>query len=324
MIRTVATPLVDGKRPLRFLSKKAAKALVWLALAAMLAALAACGNNTAAINEDGIPETLYVSVIVGDNNREAQDISFEEFRLALEDYIGIPVEMKYGITHLVAIEAMRAGNLHLMWGSPFVYLLAQQTMEVERLVTTTSDTAINKALFVTAHDDIQTMEDMEGRSFAFVTTSSTAGFMYPMYYLINRYDLSRDEILTPGVLFSDVIFSGGNNPSLSGIANGDFDAGAIGQIQLDNAIRAGIINEGDLRVLGDTPNIPWPGYIATTNLSPALRRQIQSFLLSWDSDDYSAARFNDPAVRYVAADDSVIPFMRSMIEVLEIDLEAQN
>ena len=306
-----------------FSKSSAVKVCILAALAMTLVSLSACNGNSTN-NEDTTLNTLYMAIVIDDGNTE-QENAFTDFRMAMEAYIGIPVEMVPGVTHLVAIEAMRAGNLHLMWGSPFVYLLAQQTMDVERLAITNSPNAINKAVFVTGQDDIYTMDDLKGRTFGFASPASASGFLYPMYYLINRYGLSRDEMLTPGVLFSEVIFSGGNNASIAGVAHGDFDGAAVGNIQFNNAINSGMISAEDVRVLGYTANIPNPGYIATTDLPEELRRRIQSFLLSWDSDTYSAARFSgDAAVRYALPDAGEIDYLRSMVVILDIDLEEQG
>jgi phosphonate transport system substrate-binding protein len=169
------------------------------------------------------------------------------------------------------------------------------------------------------------MEDMADSTFAFTTTASSSGFLYPMYHLINMYGLSRDEILTPGILFSEVTFSGGNNPSIVGVAHNDFDVVAVGHIQFYNAINAGLISEEDVRVIGYTENIPFPGYIARVDLPEELRRQIQEFLVNWDSDTYSGARFRgDTEVRYVMPDENEIDHLRSMVEILDIDLEEQE
>ena len=306
-----------------FSKSRAAKTCILLALVVALAGLTACNNDSAG-NESSTPATLYMAIVVDDGNTE-QENAFEDFRSAMEAYIGIPVEMVPGVTHLPAIEAMRAGNLHLMWGSPFVYLLAQQTMDVERLAITSSPNSINKTVFLTGQDDIHSLDDLKGRTFGFATPASASGFLYPMYYLINRYGLSRDEILTPGVLFSEVVFSGGNNPSIAGVAHGDFDGAAVGNIQFNNAINSGLISADDVRVLGYTTNIPNPGYIATTDLPEELRRQIQSFLLSWSNDEYSAARFSgDRDVRYALPDAGEIDYLRSMVVILDIDLETQG
>jgi len=287
--------------------------------------LAACSVNTQE-NVGGppqAPDTLYMAILIDDGNLELENL-YEEFRQALEEYIGIPVALVPGLTHLVGIESMRAGNLHLMWGSPFVYLLAQQTMDVQRLVVTDSPNAINRALFVTGQDDIHTMDDIAGRTFGFVTPASASGFLYPMYYLINRYDLSRDEILTPGVLFREVIFSGGTNASIVGVAHGDFDIAAIGHVQLYRAKESGAIPADSVRVIGQTSNIPWPGYIARSDLPEELLIAIQTFLVNWSNDDYSIARWNDPVVRYAIPDPAEINYLRSMVEILEIDLEEQG
>jgi len=305
------------------LLRKCVKYITLVSFAFLTLALTACSdaNN---VDEDGRPSTLYVAIVADDGNAEL-DMQFSEFSAAMSAAIGIPVVMVPGVTHLPAIEGMRAGNLHLIWGSPFVYLLAQQTMDVERLVVTSSPNATNRALFITSNEDIQSIDDMADHTFGFVNAASASGFLYPMYFLINYFGYTRDEILTPGVLFSEAIFAGSNNAAISGAAHGDFDAAAVGHIQFFNAIRAGLIDEDAVRIVGYTPNIPFPGYIANKELPEDLRRDIQDFLLGWGNEEYSRIRFNgDPDVRYVRPDESEIDHLRSMVAILDIDLEQQG
>jgi len=264
------------------------------------------------------PDELRIALLVDDGN-PLSVAAFDDFRLGLEAHIGMPVRIIEDATHLVGIEAMRAGNLDIMWGSPFVYLLAREVMDVERLVTTDNPASINKTVFITAQDDIQTMDDIRGRSFAFISPSSTSGYFYPLYHLMRTFDLTRLEVEAGG-FFRTVAFSGGQNTSITGVVHGDFDVAAVGNLNLGILVASGIINADDVRILGDTEIIPFPGYIASDALPSDLIDAVREFLLAYDNEDYFGTRFGTPDTRFVLPCDDQIAHLISMAEVLEIDL----
>jgi phosphonate transport system substrate-binding protein len=283
-----------------------------------MAAFTACGGNGGAAAGGEISQ-LRFATLIDDDSPESGRV-FEVFREALEEHIGIPVVHIEGATRLVGIEAMRAGELEMMWSSPFVYLLAQQSTEVERLVVTDSPVAVNKTVFITANDNIQSIDDLAGHSFAFISTASTSGFLYPVYHLMNLFGLSRDDILTGG-LFSTVAYSGSQNASVMGVIHGDYDAAAVGNLNVESMLAAGLFADDDFRIIGSTEIIPFPGYIAAGHLSPELRQQIREFLLAFENEAYFDERFNNPDVRFVLPDEGQIRHLESMVAALDIDLE---
>lgn len=281
-----------------------------------------CDQNGA---EGGLESQEITEIRIAQTIDEANPnsgIVFEDFRVALEEYLGIPVVGIEGTTHLVGIEAMRAGNLEIMWGSPFVYLLAGQALDVERLAVTENPQAINKTVFITSRDDIATLADLAGKSFAFINPSSASGFLYPMYHLMNEFNLEKDEILA-GSFFSTVAHSGSQDASIMGVVHGDFDAAAVGNLNLQSLINSGMINADDIRIIDDTEIIPFPGYIASRRLPNELIVRIREFMIAYDNEAYFAERFGDGNTRFVAADEESILHLKSMVEALGIDLEEQ-
>lgn len=274
-------------------------------------------------NETNTDEVTVIRIaqLIDDANPQS-GIVFEDFRQALEDYLGIPVEGITDTTHVVAIEAMRSGNLEIMWGSPFVYLLATGALDVERLVVTDNENAINKGVFITAHDDIHTLADLEGRSFSFINPSSASGFLYPAYHLINAFDLTVDELLV-STFFSSVHYAGAQDASVMGVIHGDFDAGIVGNLNLQSFLASGLITPEQIRIIDATEIIPFPGYIATKTLPEELRTRIANFMIAYDNTDYFMERFNDSNTRFVHPNEAAIDHLRGMVEVLDIDLEAQ-
>ncbi|MCL2364764.1 MAG: phosphate/phosphite/phosphonate ABC transporter substrate-binding protein [Defluviitaleaceae bacterium] len=282
--------------------------------------LTACDRDEAeeSVGSNLEPTELRIALLVDDGN-PLSVAAFDDFRAGLEAHIGMPVRIIEDATHLVGIEAMRAGNLDIMWGSPFVYLLAREVMDVERLVTTDNPASINKTVFITAQDDIQTMADIQERSFAFISPSSTSGYFYPLYHLMNTFNLTRMEV-EAGNFFRTVAFSGGQNTSITGVVHGDFDVAAVGNLNLSILIASGIIDADDVRILGATEIIPFPGYIASGDLPRDLIEAVRAFLLAYDNESYFNARFGTADTRFVLPCDDQIVHLISMAEVLEIDL----
>ena len=282
--------------------------------------LTSCSESNAAVSS--YSGQIRIAQLVEDQSGEVLE-AFEYFRRGLEEHLGMEVVLIEGATHVVGIEAMRSGNLDLMWGSPFVYLLATRDMEVERLAVTSSAININKTLFITSNNEIQTMDDIEGSSLAFVSPGSASGYLYPMYHLINLTNKSHDELLV-GDFFTATHFSGSQQASIMGVYHGDFDVSAVGNIQFNNLVRSGIVNEEDFTILGYTEIIPFPGYIAAGHLSTELREEIRNFMLNFENENYFMTRFLDENVRFVLPDIDEINHLRSMVYTLNIDLEEQG
>jgi len=279
------------------------------------------GCNNEGENDTSDITEIRIAQLIDDSNPNS-GLVFEDFRAALEEYLEIPVVGISDTTHVVAIEAMRAGNLEIMWGSPFVYLLAQLALDVERIVVTDNPNSINKTVFITANDDIETLADLEGHSFAFINPSSASGFLYPAYHLINEFDLTVDELLA-GSFFRAVTHSGAQDASVMGVINGEFDAAAVGNLNLQSFLASGMVSEDDFRIIADTEIIPFPGYIASSALPQELIERIRIFMMNYDNEDYFEIRFNAADTRFVEPNEASINHLRSMVEVLEIDLEEQ-
>jgi len=298
------------------------KILISIAVSLVLITLlASCNRNLETGDPDDQITEIRIAQLIDDANPNS-GLVFEDFRAALEAYLEIPVIGIADTTHVVAIEAMRAGNLEIMWGSPFIYLLASRALEVERLVVTDNENAINKSVFITADTEIQTLADLAERSFAFISPSSASGFLYPAYHLINEFNLTVDELLA-GSFFSTVTYSGGQDASVMGVIHGEFDAAAVGNLNLQSFLASGMIDETDINIIDHSEIIPFPGYIATSSLPPELITRIRDFMINYDNEEFFLERFNDANTRFVMPDEASILHLASMVEVLDIDLEEQ-
>ncbi len=120
--------------------------------------------------------------------------------------------------------------------------------------------------------DINTLEDLKGKRFAFVAKESTSGFVVPKNMLAQR-GLAWENS------FSQSFFLGSHPRVTDALVAGSVDAAATWDFNLTQAIA----KHGDVfKVLADSGHIPNLGVAAHPSVSLADRRTIQQVLTKID------------------------------------------
>ncbi len=139
--------------------------------------------------------------------------------------LGLPVDVKVSESYNALIEGMRAGHLEIVYvgGSQYLKMLGLG-MKVEPLVLNkdTNKRTYYKSCIITKPDSgIKTFADLKGKTFSFVSPTSTSGGVAPTYMLLkNKIDPEKD--------FKRKIFAGKHDASFLAVKNGKVDAGAVG------------------------------------------------------------------------------------------------
>ena len=278
--------------------------MICLAAFLILAMVTACGGRVDVAATGGGPDGYWPMRIVLASTAGEDDPSAlggeEILRLAMEEYLGIEVAMLPDAVFNISLEALRAGHLDVMLVTPMSFILAQQLADIVPLVAgTVEGTLPYKTVFVTRadRDDINTVSDLRGKSFAFVDPASSSGYMYPKAHLVTNYDLDPDRLLTSGYFFEYVTFSGRHDASVMGVNLGDFDAAAVAYAILH--MFPDLFSADDIKIIGATDIIPPPLTIARSSLPQSLRDAILSFHLQFDDEFYfENSRHGNPNARY--------------------------
>jgi phosphonate transport system substrate-binding protein len=141
--------------------------------------------------------------------------------------LGLPVSVRVTESYNSLIEAMRAGHLEVVYvgGSQYVKM-RNLGMDVVPLVLNKDETkrVYYKACIITyPGSGITSFADLKGKTFAFVTPTSTSGGIGPAYLLIkNGIDPNKD--------FKHTIYAGKHDAVLLAVKNKKVDAGAVGDI----------------------------------------------------------------------------------------------
>jgi len=139
--------------------------------------------------------------------------------------LGIPVSVKVSESYNALIEGMRAGHLEIVYVGGGQYLkMLDIGMKVEPLVLNkdTNKRTYYKSCIITKPDSgIKTFADLKGKTFSFVSPTSTSGGVAPTYMLLKNN-------INPDKDFKRKIFAGKHDASFLAVKNGKVDAGAVG------------------------------------------------------------------------------------------------
>ena len=95
----------------------------------------------------------------------------------------------------------------------------------------------------------KTVNDLKGKTFAFVDPSSTSGHLFPKAGLIKvGFDPDKD--------FGRVLFSGSHDANALAVANKRVDAATIADRILDAAVAKGLVKRDDIHVVWRSDPIP--------------------------------------------------------------------
>jgi phosphonate transport system substrate-binding protein len=178
--------------------------------------------------------------ILGGENAQDRLTSNECLRSRVEETLGVPVKVFTPADYDGVIQGLLGGTLDYAWlgasGYAKIYLTDPDAVEV-RLTKQNMDgsTGYYSIGFARADSGITSMEDAEGKVFAFADPNSTSGYLIPGAELRDTYGPLEDY-------FSEVKMSGGHEQTLVGVQNGDFDAGvswADGQGNWEDGYNAG-------------------------------------------------------------------------------------
>ena len=166
--------------------------------------------------------------------------SYEPLKEYLSEQLGIPVTIQVTSDYSAAIEAMKSKHIDMAWFGPFSYVMAAKVANAEAIVNgvrrSDGKSDYHSVIITRSDSGIETLEDLKGKSFAFVDPASTSGNLIPRKMLIeNGIDPDND--------FDRSFYAGTHNAVEYAIANGKVDAGADSDNSYNRMVEAGEIGE---------------------------------------------------------------------------------
>ena len=232
------------------------------------------------------PDTTLTLALTPSRDPTALKEAGDAFAKAITQVSGVPVKAIVASDYAGVIEALRSKRVDLAFVHPVGYVLANREAGCQILLRDIwqGKTAYTARFYVRTDRGIRRLEDLRGKTVAFVDPASSSGYIYPMVLLI-KHGLVRDR--DPRSFFKEALFTGTHEAALQSVLRGRVDAAA----SFDKAPELHIKDPGliaQLAFVGETPEIPEAGICARPGLPAEPVARVKRALLSIRAPEYAA------------------------------------
>ncbi|MFD1508046.1 phosphonate ABC transporter substrate-binding protein [Lacimonas salitolerans] len=164
--------------------------------------------------------------ILGGENAQDRMTSNECFRAKTEELLGVPTKVFTPADYDGVIQGLLGGSIDMAWLGASAYAKAYLTdpEAVEPVlvkVNTDGSYGYHSIGFARKDSGIASLEDMQGKVFAFGDPNSTSGYLIPSIEIPAEVGGTMES----GDYFGEVKFVGGHEQTIVAVNNGDVDAG---------------------------------------------------------------------------------------------------
>jgi phosphonate transport system substrate-binding protein len=212
-------------------------------------------------------------------------VAGEAFGVALGKLVGLPVRVTVASDYAAVVEALRNRSADLAFVHPAGYVLANR--EAKAMIVAKDqwhgNTSYTARIYVRKDSGITTLEELRGKTIAFVDPSSASGYVYPMVVLIQKGLVKNKD---PKTFFKDFVFAGSHDAGLLALLNGHVDALASFDQAREQYLKDPAQREKIIWVAESAP-IPEGGICAREGLDPAVVAKVRAALLSMKGPAYA-------------------------------------
>ncbi|MGL1930728.1 MAG: phosphonate ABC transporter substrate-binding protein [Desulfotalea sp.] len=286
----------------------------------LVAVLVLCAITTVATSsfaKEEWPEKIKMGFIP----TEGASGSLERFR-PLTDFLSsvlkIKVEPYSASDYAGIITAMSHKHIDFAYLGPKSYIEAVEKANAEALVIeldSDGKAGYTGLIIVNSASDINSLEEIKGRSFCFTDPNSTSG------YLVPNVLFARDLKIKPENYFSNVSFSGAHGNSINAVKNNKIEVAATNDIDLNRMIQKGQVAADDFRILWRSELIPGAPMAARKDLPTSLKAAFTGAMLMFNEMPGGKEKLQNGGYRYT--NDSTYDVIRYM-KRLKNELTASN
>lgn len=218
---------------------------------------------------------------------------------SLSEKLGVEVEGFVATDYNGVIEALRAGHVDIAYLGPFSYVKAAEVADVEAFVVAETkkagDVAYHSQIIAPADaTDINSLKDLKGKDFAFVSPTSTSGYVFPYVGL-------KNQGIEPREYFKNVVYTGAHDANILAVKHGRVDAATVADRILDSAVEKGIIDKDEFKVIWRSESIPESPMVWRNDIPEEDKAKIKQAFLS-----ITSVEFGDQGVvnRYIETNDA--------------------
>ncbi len=220
--------------------------------------------------EDITKPIVYFGFITRYNPR----IMYEEYQ-PIMDYLSSETpyhfEIKLGKTYQDAVKYLREGKVQIASFGAVTYVEAHHgfsALPILKPLNETGQPFYRSLIVVQKESDVQTLEDLQGRTFAFASVHSTSGNLLPRYNLVKVGVTINDLASYINLKHHDSV--------AKAVLSGEYDAGAVKDIIAYKYLAKG------LRILHSSEPIPSVPLVVRPDCDQEMVKAVKSALLKID------------------------------------------
>ncbi|MDR3585411.1 MAG: PhnD/SsuA/transferrin family substrate-binding protein [Desulfosporosinus sp.] len=228
--------------------------LVVILVSSLLAGCGSTPSSSSAASDVKDPDTITIAWLPN-NAAEDSKSTRDEIDKIIAKATGKKVEDKLTTDYAITVEALASGNAQLAYlgGESYVEAHTKNNKVVPLVVNSGDSGTLKDALYYSRmlvkkgnEDQYKsgadfTLDNIVGKRFSFVSTSSTSGFKVPSSAIVSYFskqdkwkNLKADNLLQGGTdkFFSQVIFGGSHQLSLVNVLTDKADIAAVDDIDV--------------------------------------------------------------------------------------------
>jgi phosphonate transport system substrate-binding protein len=233
----------------------------------------------------------YPVITMASVTTETQGATLSRFQ-PLADYmkqkLGVEMKVQTASDYAGVVQALTAGHIQLarLGASAYASGWIDSNGGIEPIAVNAEldgTLGYHSVLIVRSDSPYQKLDDLKGKTLAWVDPNSTSGYLVPMVSL-------KEVGVDPNRFFGKTVFSGGHEQSVVGVLNGTLDSAFTWTSKGDNAgqlrmmMDRGMLKREDLRIVWESPVIPNPLYAIPKNLPADMKRDLLQFFLDMQKE----------------------------------------
>lgn len=225
------------------------------------------------------------TLIIGgipDQNTSKLTERFAELATYIEDQTGIKTEYVPSTDYAALVTAFSRDEVHLGWFGGLTGVQARaQVKDAEAIAHRPRDAKFESVFIYNKNSDIQSLEDLKGKTFTFGSENSTSGHLMPRFFLMEA-GLVPEEILS-----QEPNYSGSHDKTWKLVESGTFEAGALNIAVWESAVAENKVDLEKVDVFYTTPHYfdyNWTISNVDETFGKGSKEKIKAALLSFGQD----------------------------------------
>jgi len=223
----------------------------------------------------------------------------------LIDYIsfklGVPIEFKQRKTYAEVNELLNQNKLDFAFICTGAYLEARNKMPIEILVVPVVEGKPYYQAYVIVNDEsnINSIDELQGKSFAFTDPLSNTGYDY----IIN---ILKDRRTNPEKFFSKTIFTYAHDYSIQAVKRKIVDGATVDGLVYEYLKHFQPEKVEGIKIINKSRDFGIPPFVVQKNLDPKLKLELKNIMITMHQDSEGKKLLNKIMIdKFIEADDSL-------------------